>query len=161
MLSQGTRRTVQLGKSIDALCIYSPLALISKVKHTTQIIRIPSGVHDIWGPYHPGSNPLCHLPRSLLPCVLFASSNETVATSRAVLSTELKFVYLVFGMVWACGRCYSCLHYCFDFPVNLNYFEILKNARHVLNDSNSGVQIEPLHKSYYGPCPYSLSLRFH
>lgn len=101
--------------------------LPSKVKYTTQIIRIPSGVHDIWGPYRPGSNPnsiTCQGQVTLLSCVLFASGNETVATSRAVLSTELKFVYLVFGMIWACGRCYSCLHYCFDFPVNLNYFEI-------------------------------------
>lgn len=97
------------------------------------------------GPYHPGSNPnsvTCQEQVTLLPRVLFVSGNETVATSRAVLSTEMKFVYLVFRMVWACGRCYSCLHYCFDFLVNLNYFEILKNPRHVLNDSNRGVQID-------------------
>lgn len=42
---------------------------------------------------------LGHLPRTLLPCGLFASGEETAAIYRAVLSTELKFVYLEFEMV--------------------------------------------------------------
>lgn len=124
MHSQGQRGAVQLGKDLGTTSISYPLSFLplpppgTGLFSISEVKYIPQSEYQGWV-YVTYRAYTTQVQSHTLPLPKDTAALQFVCFrwskwSQMQGSSEhpFRFVYPAFGMVWVCGRCSSCLHYC-------------------------------------------------